>query len=253
MKMTSEFSRRLQQSIAMTALLAAISGWSVSCQQSPPGPNDQAPVPVQQESHAVEMTNPDSVLLWLQQGNEMFVKGLFDAHGVDSSLRVSLSKGQHPRAVILTCADSRVSPELVFDKGLGDLFVIRVAGNIEDDAVLGSIEYAVEHLHTPLVIVMGHKNCGAIAAAVADWQDTSKVKIDNHIRALTDRIELAMASVDIKEGDLSQKALQSNVVFTVRSLRTSRPELKEAIDKGHLKIAGAIYDVSTGKVDWLND
>jgi carbonic anhydrase len=202
--------------------------------------------------HVSEITDPDSVLAWLKSGNDSFVKGEFDVLGVDSSLRIELSKAQHPKAVILTCADSRVSPELIFDKGLGDLFVIRVAGNISDDAVVGSIEYAVEHLHTSLVVVMGHQNCGAIGAATADLQD-SKNEIDNHIRILTDKIQQAIVTVNLNEKDPTQKALLSNVIFTVSSLKESRPVLSEAVKKGKLKITGAVYDLSTGKVAWLKN
>ena len=194
--------------------------------------------------------NADSILAWLKDGNNEFVRGEFNVHGIDSSLRIEVSTAQHPRAVILACSDSRVPPELIFDKGLGDLFVIRVAGNILDDAVIASIEYAVEHLHTPLVVILGHKNCGAIAAAVADMQDPDN-KIDNHIRSLTDKIEQAVISVNLKEDDINQKALLSNVIFTISSLRQSRPVLNEAVKKGELKITGAVYDISTGKVQWL--
>ena len=192
----------------------------------------------------------DSVLAWLKSGNNLFVHGEFNLMGIDSSLRIELSKAQHPKAVILTCSDSRVAPELIFDKGLGDLFVIRVAGNISDDAVVGSIEYAVEHLHTSLVVVMGHKNCGAIAAAVADQQKPNE--INNHIRILTDKIEQAVAAVKLNESDASQKALLSNIIFTVSSLDESRPVLSEAVKKGELKIVGAVYDLSSGKVQWLD-
>jgi len=201
--------------------------------------------------HAVETGNADSVLTWLKNGNNEFVHGEFNVHGVDSSLRITVSKAQHPRAVILTCSDSRVAPELVFDKGLGDLFVIRVAGNILDDAVIGSIEYAVEHLHTSLVVIMGHRGCGAIAAAVADLQNPES-EIDNHIRSLTDKIEQAMTSVNLNGNDINQKALLSNIIFSISTLNQSRPVLNEAVKKGELKIVGTIYDISTGKVEWLN-
>jgi carbonic anhydrase len=205
--------------------------------------------PAQAES--VSGLQPDSVLQWLMTGNTQFSHGQFDAHGVDSSLRMHLSGGQHPKAVIITCSDSRVPPELVFDKGLGDLFVIRVAGNIIDDAVLGSVEYAVEHLHTPLIVVMGHKNCGAISAAVSDLQDPAKSGINNHIRALTDRIEQAVNTVNLDEKDMTRKALLSNVMFSVDLLRKSRPVLAEEVGKGDLRIEGAVYDVTSGKVEWL--
>ena len=203
----------------------------------------------QTETFCQHPSNPDSVLAWLKSGNNSFVHGEFNLLGIDSSLRMELSKAQHPRAVILACSDSRVAPELIFDKGLGDLFVIRVAGNISDDAVVGSIEYAVEHLHTSLVVVMGHKNCGAIAAAVADLEKPDD--INNHIRMLTDKIQQAITTVKLNENDAIQKALLSNVIFTVSSLDESRPVLSEAIKKGELKIVGAVYDLSSGKVQWL--
>ena len=203
----------------------------------------------QTETFCQHPSNPDSVLAWLKSGNNSFVHGEFNLLGIDSSLRMELSKAQHPRAVILACSDSRVAPELIFDKGLGDLFVIRVAGNISDDAVVGSIEYAVEHLHTSLVVVMGHKNCGAIAAAVADLEKPDD--INNHIRMLTDKIQQAITTVKLNENDATQKALLSNIIFTVSSLDESRPVLSEAIKKGELKIVGAVYDLSSGKVQWL--
>jgi carbonic anhydrase len=202
-----------------------------------------------QEGHSATQT--DSLVQWLKDGNDQFIHSKFDQHGIDSSLRIAVSKAQHPKAIILTCSDSRVPPELVFDKGLGDLFVIRVAGNIVDDAVLASIEYAVEHLHTSLVVVMGHQNCGAIGAAVADLQNPEN-KIDNHLRTLTDKIEQAIQTVKLNESDFTQKALMSNVIYTVSSLQQSRPVLNEAVKKGEVKIVGAVYDLSTGKVSWLD-
>src|SRR5947209_2306854 len=102
----------------------------------------------------------------LKEGNGRFAQGKLAAKDTGANRRALLAKGQHPFAVVLTCADSRVAPELVFDQGLGDLFVLRVAGNITDPFTLGSIEYAVEHLHTPLIVVLGHENCGAVAAAL---------------------------------------------------------------------------------------
>src|SRR4051812_13359198 len=171
-------------------------------------------------AHTTNITNPDSVLKWLKVGNNEFIHGKFNVHGVDSTLRISISAEQHPKAVILTCSDSRVPPEFIFDKGLGDLFVIRVAGNISDDAVVASIEYAVEHLHTSLVVVMGHKSCGAIGAAVADLQHPEQ-KIDNHVRILTDKIEQAITTINLDEQDLTKKALLSNIMFTVATLNDS--------------------------------
>jgi carbonic anhydrase len=197
-----------------------------------------------------EVVNPDSALAWLKQGNNEFLHGEFNRHGVDSSLRLAVSKAQHPKAVVLTCSDSRVPPELIFDKGLGDLFVIRVAGNVLDDAIIGSMEYAVEHLHTSLIVVMGHQNCGAIGAAVADLQNSGE-KIDNHIRALADKIEQAIVAVNLKEEDMTRKALLSNIIYSVTTLKESRPVLNEFVNEGKLKVIGAVYALDSGKVTWL--
>ena len=218
-----------------------------------PQQNDMpaAPNPAHAEGDNGSPPGPDSVIKWLKAGNDEFAHGIYNEHGVDSSLRIHLSGGQHPLAAVLTCSDSRVSPELIFDKGLGDLFVIRVAGNIVDDAVLGSMEYAVEHLHTPVIVVMGHRNCGAIAAAVADLRDTSRSPINDHVRSLTDRIEQAMVSVNLDEKDITQRALLSNILFSVDVLKKSRPVLSEAVAHGELRIDGAVYDLTTGKVEWL--
>jgi carbonic anhydrase len=196
--------------------------------------------------------NPDPALSWLKAGNESFVRSQFNEMRVDSSFRFALSKAQTPKAVILTCSDSRVSPELIFGKGLGDLFVIRVAGNIADDAVIGSIEYAVEHLHTSLIVVMGHKSCGAINAAVDDMQHSGH-GVSNHVRTLIDRIEEAVAIAKLPEKDPTQNALLSNVMFTVAVLKHSRPVLHDLVEKGEIKIVGAVYDLATGKVEWLSD
>jgi carbonic anhydrase len=199
---------------------------------------------------ASNTSSSDSVLAWLKAGNNEYIHGQFNMHGIDTSLRINLSKEQHPKAVILTCSDSRVPPELIFNKGLVDLFVIRVAGNISDDAVVGSIEYAVEHLHTSLVVVMGHTSCGAVGAAVADLQ-SPKNEINDHIRSLTDKIEQAITTVNMQEKDLNEKALLSNIIFTVTSLSNSKPDLEDAVKKGNLKIVGAVYDLKTGRVQWL--
>src|SRR5438105_3479472 len=109
---------------------------------------------------------PAAALDRLKDGNGRFAADKPAARKTDAKRRAELAAGQHPFAVVLTCADSRVAPELVFDAGLGELFVLRVAGNIADPAVVGSIEYAVEHLHTPLIVVLGHESCGAVAAAL---------------------------------------------------------------------------------------
>ena len=167
---------------------------------------------------------------------------------------MELAKGQNPQAIILTCSDSRVSPELIFNKGLGDLFVVRVAGNITDDAVLGSIEYSAEHLHTPLIVVMGHTNCGAVAAAVNDQndKDVHTADINNLIRTLTDKIQQSVLFANEKDPDPVRNALVSNIKYNTIILRNAHPTLSNLINTHELKVVGAVYHLETGKVEWLN-
>lgn len=158
-----------------------------------------------------------------------------------------LKKGQHPFAVIVSCSDSRVPPELIFDQGLGDIFVIRTAGNIIGDYELGSIEYAVEHLHTQLVMVLGHENCGAISAFLEHKNDT----LHNHIQSIVDYIknEKEEADIDTESPDCLEKAVKANVLHGVHLLKESEPVLHELFEKKELQIVGAVYDLDNGKVE----
>jgi carbonic anhydrase len=154
-----------------------------------------------------------------------------------------LAKGQHPFAIILGCADSRVSPELLFDQGLGNLFEIRVAGNILDDAVIGSIEYAVLELGTPLIFVLGHERCGAVTAAV------NGKAVPGKISTLVAAIKPAVDQVKNQPGDKLDNAVRANVKIVVGQIKSVSPILSEVIKAGKLKVVGGRYDLDTAKVD----
>src|SRR5207247_2291014 len=134
----------------------------------------------------------DQAMKMLQDGNARFVSGKLEHPNESPERRTEVAKGQHQFAVILACADSRVGPEVIFDAGLGDLFVTRVAGNVVDDAMLGSIEYAVEHLGAPLIVVCGHQRCGAVQATVETV--ASGAPAPGHLGALIDPIKPAVTS-----------------------------------------------------------
>jgi carbonic anhydrase len=138
-----------------------------------------------------------------------------------------------------------VPPEIIFDQGLGDLFVIRVAGNIVDDAILGSIEYAVEHLDVALVMVLGHERCGAVEAALQEGE------IAGHIGALVKAIAPAVPPASDRSGDRLDRAVRANVVRVVAQLRASHPVLAERVSGGRLRVAGARYDLDSGTVELL--
>jgi carbonic anhydrase len=188
---------------------------------------------------------PDSALALLMEGNAHFVAGKPQHPDQTPAWREELAAGQHPFAIVLTCADSRVAPELYFDQGLGDIFVLRNAGNIIDDHIIGSIEYAVEHLGAGLIIVVGHSKCGAVAATVAGGH------APGHLGSIVESIEPAVALSAGEPGDRIDNAVRANARRMAALLGKSAPILSEAMAHGHLKVVAARYDLSSGRVELL--
>jgi carbonic anhydrase len=201
----------------------------------------------------VAKPGPDAVLTGLLEGNQRFVKGELLHPGRRPEDFAPLAEGQAPAAIVIACADSRVAPELVFDQGVGDLFVVRVAGNVVTNAgplVKGSIEFAVAELGARLIIVLGHSACGAVKAAVAhiDANDT----LPGSIRELVDLIRPAAASVRGKPGDKVNNAIDANVKMSVDRLKTLDPILAPLVKTGELKVVGGVYDLRSGRVNLLD-
>ena len=193
---------------------------------------------------------PDAVLASLLEGNKRFIEGKLEHPRRKPEDFVPLAEGQAPLAVIVGCADARVAPELIFDQGVGDLFVVRVAGNVISGTgvpLKGSIEYAVAELHARLIIVLGHSQCGAVKAAIQhiDRQDGPP----GSIGGLVDLIKPAVASVKGKPGDQLDNAIRANVGGGVERLKGLQPILADRIKKGELKVVGAVYDLRTGRVE----
>jgi carbonic anhydrase len=163
----------------------------------------------------------------------------------DARRRREVTKGQNPFAVIVGCSDSRIPPELIFDQGLGDLFVVRLAGNIVDNLALGSIEYAVEHLGTKLVVVLGHGKCGAVTAA------TKGADAPGHVGAIVKAIQPAVKKARKLQGDLVDNAIRANVTLVTSKITSSKPILAEMAEKGKIEIIGAYYNIETGAVEIL--
>jgi carbonic anhydrase len=191
-----------------------------------------------------EQTTPEAVWKELEAGNHRFIGAALHPRQ-DAGRRMSLSGGQHPKAAILSCSDSRVPPELVFDQGLGDLFVIRVAGNVACPETVASIEYAVEHLHVDLVVVMGHKKCGAVQAALAGGHH------EGHLDQLLKGVTVPAVEGGKVTPEIYDSAVRGNVKAVVGKLRASEPVLTELISKRGLKILGAYYDLDSGEVQQL--
>jgi carbonic anhydrase len=184
----------------------------------------------------------------LRRGNEIYAAGNFDPARASASRRVELVKGQHPFAVVLTCADSRVPPELIFDQGLGDLFVIRTAGAVADSAVLGSIEYATEHLHVPLVVVMGHSSCGAVKAALEPAGHGPDIA--SNLTKLVAAIRPALAHMK-SGGDVWENAVYASIGQNLSDIFRLSPMLTHMRHSNEAAFVGAFYHLDSGKVDFI--
>ena len=186
----------------------------------------------------------DSALAELKAGNEHHISHRYRHPHENADRQRQLASGQNPHAEILSCSDSRVPPEIIFDQGLGDLFVVRVAGNVATDVELGSLEYGAEHLHVPLLVVLGHQHCGAVTAAVEGD------KAEGHIRALIKLLSPAVENSRAMPGDLVENSVKTNVEMVVKQLGAD-PILRELVHEGKLRIVGSVYSLDTGAVTWL--
>lgn len=199
---------------------------------------------------ATTLTENENPLMALKEGNDRFTSGqLLHIHQDMQDVK-QLTEGQNPKAVIIGCSDSRVSPEILFDQGMGDLFVIRTAGNVMSDYELGSIEYATEHLHTRLVVVLGHYGCGAIHAMLEHKDDEH---VPGHIAHIVNCLKEEEEEQEVfrTSENIPMDAVKANVVHGVKQLRECDPILKKQCENGEIQIVGAIYHLDNGKVDFL--
>ena len=196
---------------------------------------------------------PEQVLSQLKRGNAAFLQGQTIAGDVRGRRRLEIARAQYPVAVLVSCSDSRVPPEVLFGKGLGELFIIRNAGNTIDTAAMGSLEYAVAELNVPLVVVMGHERCGAVAAAVsvvekgATFPGSIGRMVEPIVPAVLDARRQGAA-------DLLDASVRANVSRTVGRLRDfSEPMVLDRIRSGRLRVVGARYDLDDGRVDFFDE
>ncbi|WP_397448710.1 carbonic anhydrase [Pseudomonas sp. NA-150] len=191
---------------------------------------------------------PDSALHRLMEGNHRYVKGTSKTHDFKAE-REALVTGQNPFVAILSCSDSRIGPEYAFDTARGDLFAVRVAGNFVTDEGLASLEYAVVVLGAPLILVLGHEDCGAMSASIKAVKD--KTVFPGQIQKLAIALQPAVDKVMGQPGNLLANATAQNVKDTVDKLNHASPLLTDAMSKGKLKIVGGVYRLATGKVDMI--
>ncbi len=189
----------------------------------------------------------------LREGNQRFAANQFTEHAVQSSREQSVA-GQKPFAIILGCSDSRVPAELIFDQGLGDLFVIRVAGNIVAPSQVGSVEFAAAEFGTRLVVVLGHTQCGAIRATIDELVQTSENRSPN-LRSIVDRIRPAvqpLINARIPSTELMNQAVRANILTSAEHLRHGSDIIESLIQSDDLLVVGAEYSLETGKVDFFD-
>lgn len=183
----------------------------------------------------------------LFEGNKVFVGGKPSPEDFSLERRMELAKGQHPLATVLTCSDSRVVPEFIFDKGLGDIFVVRVAGNVVEPTTLGSIEYAVEHLHTPLLVIMGHSQCGAVKATLE-----TNGKPEGNIGAILKKIMPAVKTAKRAHKGPDETldiAVHENIRNTYNDIMKNSKIIRHLVDEGKLQVMGAEYYLASGKAE----
>ena len=191
----------------------------------------------------------DVSLQKLMDGNKRYVEGKLGSKDLGDNKRKELTKGQKPFAIVVTCSDSRVPPELLFDQGLGDIFVVRVAGNVVDPIALGSIEYGAEHLNSPLLFILGHSKCGAVKATIE-----AKGEPEGNIGAIVKKITPAAKAAKKKGGtedQIFETAIQENVKNVYKDVMSKSKIIPELAHEGKLKIVAGEYMLATGKVEMI--
>ena len=223
--------------------LLSLAGAALACAALPTRPALAA------DPAARTTLTPDQALNLLKEGNSKYLTDApFRTVGRERDRRIETARGQQPFCVLVGCSDSRVPPELLFGRGLGELFIVRNAGNTVDTAALGSIEYGVLELGVPLIMVLGHENCGAVGAAVSIVTDNTE--FPGSIGAMVGPILPAVLAAQGQPGDLLDNAVRENVRRIVERLKTTSALLSEPLEQGRLNIIGARYDLDTGEVDF---
>lgn len=197
-----------------------------------------------------QLPQADDVLALLTRGNARFAAGTPEYPHEGAARRAEVAAGQHPLATVISCSDSRVPPEILFDEGLGDLFIVRVIGNIGGMDETGSAEYGVEHLQTPLLVVLGHSKCGAVTAAV------THAEVHGSIPPLLAHIKPAIWTArhehpKLKGAALVPATIETNVLHSMAELFNRSVIIRERVRAGKLKVVGALYDIESGRVQWL--
>jgi carbonic anhydrase len=199
-------------------------------------------------AHAQGAATADQALEIIRKGNQRYVRGNMNMRDFNAD-RKALASGQSPHTAILACADSRVAPELAFDQARGQLFVVRVAGNFVNEDGLASLEYTTKILGTPLIMVLGHTQCGAVAATIDVVKKNAQ--LPGHLPTLVRAIKPAIDKARGEHGDMLLNTIKANVLFNVNKLKTAAPIISQLVDQGKVKVVGGVYHLKTGEVELL--
>jgi carbonic anhydrase len=247
-----DLSRRSLFGLAGIAAASALTGCGSALRSAAPTVTVTVPatMAIATERSRPDINDPATALAKLKKGNQRFVDAQMLHPDQTAETRQRLSGAQKPYAVLLSCSDSRLPPEVIFDQGLGDLFVVRVAGNVVDRDGMGSIEYAVDHLGTPLVMVLGHQKCGAVSATLEALRPPYN-QPHGDVAALVEAITPAVGVASSRPGDLLENAIRANAEQSRDQIMHS-PELKKSLDSGALQVVAAYYSLDTGLVSVIS-
>lgn len=197
------------------------------------------------------MISPQEALKRLIEGNERFANNASIHPNRYEETKNALLKQQKPFVAVLSCSDSRVPIEIIFDAGLGDIFAVRTAGHVLSKEVLGSLEYAIKSLGVKLVMILGHENCGAIRTAVDTYQNKSYGELSENLQSIMNHIYPAIEKVDCENGDFLNSAVKSNIKYQLEDLLKKDNYIETKVKNGEIAIMGALYSLTTGKVEIL--
>jgi len=239
-----------------TALISLLLGLGLAAcassgDQDSSGATDRSPSSEVMTASTQQALTPADVLADLKEGNRRFVEGRL-THRDYLAQAGATSKGQYPKAVVVGCLDSRVPPEIVFDQGIGDLFVGRIAGNFENTDLLGSLEFATKAAGSKLIVVLGHTSCGAVKGALDGVEMGNLTEMLDNLDEVVAEVRSRLSGPpDSSNAKLVQAAVERNVYQTVDDILARSPIIAEMVDSGELAVVGGVYDLATGRVEWL--
>jgi len=241
---------KMQLTFSALSLCAAMGGCA-AIEHSAREDSDAAREAVLTQERQQQFT-PAEILAELKAGNERFVRGETTPQNWLKQASLTANDGQYPKAIVLSCLDSRVPTEIIFDRGIGDIFVGRVAGNFENTDMLGSMEFGTKLAGSKVIVVLGHTSCGAVKGAIAEAELGNLTETLANITPAVEMAKQESPGATVDDAEFVQRVVENNVRITVADISDRSPVMADMIASGDLMVVGAWYDLATGKVHWLN-